>query len=247
MKSIFITGTSRGLGRSIAKVFLEKNYNVIGLSRNSSSLQEEYSNNYYHIFCDLFQIESIINIIKDFFSNSLLKSNEIEILILNSGVLGTIKEIHKTSMEEIEKIMKVNVWSNKILLDTLFELEKEGKVQNLKYVLAISSGASIKGDKGWSAYALSKAALNMLIKLYSNEFPEKKMISLAPGLVLTAMQDEIYNQNIDLEKFPSFKRLIDARKNQQMPTPDEVAKKIYENWDKIFSFDSGSYVDLRNL
>lgn len=247
MKSIFITGTSRGLGKAIAKVFLEKNYNVIGLSRNSSSLQKEYSDHYFHIFCDLYQIENIKNILKEFFSNSILKSNEIEILILNSGILGNIKEMHKTSMEEIETVMKVNVWSNKILLDTLFELEQEGKVQNLKYVLAISSGASIKGDKGWSAYALSKAALNMLIKIYSNEFPEKKMISLAPGLVLTAMQEEIYNLNIDLEKFPSFKRLIDARKNQQMPTADEVAIKIYENWDKIFSFESGSYIDLRNL
>ncbi len=244
MKFVFITGTSRGLGFSLAKNFLERNYSVLGVSRNPSNLEELYPSRYHHLFYDLNDIQNFSFSLRSFLD--LFLPFELEIVILNAAILGNIQEIHKTQIEELECIIRINVWSNKILLDTILDLQNQRKIQSLKYILAISSGASIKGEKGWSGYAISKAALNILIKLYANEFPDKKFISLAPGLVLTKMQDEIY-QNVDLEKFPNFNRLITARQTNQMQTPDDTAGKIIENWDKIFSYESGSYVDLRNL
>ncbi|MFN3603831.1 MAG: SDR family NAD(P)-dependent oxidoreductase [Leptonema sp. (in: bacteria)] len=249
MKSILITGTSRGLGHDLAKIFLEKGYMVIGLSRNSSSLIDEYPDTYKHIYFDLNHLNELSESIHNFFDKTFFKffPIEMETLVLNAGVLGKIQEIQNTTLKEIETIMNVNVWSNKILIDTFLEMEKKLKIQGLKYVLSISSGASIKGDKGWSGYALSKATLNMLIKLYAKELPEKKFISLAPGLVLTKMQDEIYYQNIDLNNFPSFIRLIEAREKNQMQTPEETAQNIFTKWEEIFSNESGTYVDIRNI
>lgn len=244
MKSVLITGTSRGLGFSLAKVFIERNYFVFGISRSFSTLENLYPNQYKHFYYDLKDIYNFSFSLRNFLNFFL--PLELETVILNAGILGTIQEIHKTEIVELEYITKINVWSNKILLDTLFALESEKKIHNFKYILAISSGASIKGEKGWSGYAISKAALNIMIKLYANEFPQKRFISLAPGLVFTKMQEEI-RQNVDLETFPNFRRLIIARETNQIQMPDETAKKILENWDKIFSFESGSYLDLRNL
>ena len=245
MNYIFITGTSRGLGNGLAKAFI-KNHQVIGLSRNSSSLIQEYPLDYMHIFCDLEHLSKIESILEDFFEK-IPQPIEIEFVILNSGILGNIKDLHETSLEEIQKVMNVNLWSNKVILDTLFRLEKKGRINHIKKILAISSGASISGNRGWNAYALSKASLNMLIKLYAAEFPQKKFISLAPGLVHTEMQDSILKQNIDLVKYPSFRRLLEARNTPQMPHPDQVGEKIYQLLDKIFAYDSGSYVDIRTI
>ena len=245
MNYVLITGTSRGLGKGLAKAFI-KTHKVIGLSRSSSPLIEEYPSDYMHIFCDLAHLSKIESIIEDFFEK-LPNPIEMEFVVLNSGILGTIKDMQDISLEEILQVMNVNLWSNKIILDTLFRLEKKGVIVNIQKIFAISSGASISGNRGWNAYALSKAALNMLIKLYAGEFPQKKFISLAPGLVYTEMQDMILKQNIDLGKYPSFRRLLEARNTPQMPDPDQVGEKIYQLLDKIFSYDSGSYVDIRTI
>ncbi len=247
MKYNLITGTSSGLGLGLARAFLDEQ-NVIGLSRNKSILEKDYPAKYEHIYLDLEKLSIVPLIIQDFFEKKRHQYPiEIEYLILNSGILGEIKDLQDTSLEEIHKVMNVNLWSNKILLDTIFRLEKKKIIQGPSRILAISSGASISGNRGWNAYALSKAGLNMLIKLYAAEMPGKRFISLAPGLVHTKMQDELYNKNIDLEKYPSFKRIIEARETNNMPSSEEAAKNIFNKLDIIFSYESGSYVDIRNL
>lgn len=247
MKYVFITGTSRGLGKGLAKAFLEE-HNVIGLARSESSLIKEFPAKYEHIYFNLEYLSKIEPTLEDFFERKRQQYPiEIHYVILNSGVLGEIKDIQDTSLEEIQRVMNINLWANKIILDTIFRLEKKRIIQGPSKILAISSGASISGNRGWNAYALSKASLNMLIKLYASEVPNKQFISLAPGLVHTEMQDMILQQNIDLEKYPSFKRLIEARGTELMPGPDEVGLKIYQMLNKIFSFESGSYVDIRKL
>jgi len=247
MKYVFITGTSRGLGKGLAKAFLEE-HNVIGLSRGESSLIKEYPAKYEHIYFNLEHLTKIGPTLEDFFEKKRQQYPiELHYLILNSGILGEIKDIQDTSLEEIQVVMNINLWANKIILDTLFRLEKKRIIQGPVKILAISSGASISGNRGWNAYAISKASLNMLIKLYAAEMPNKTFIALAPGLVHTDMQDLILQQNVDLDKYPSFKRLIEARGTEMMPGPEEVGLKIYRMLDKIFSFESGSYIDIRKI
>ncbi len=59
----------------------------------------------------------------------------------------------------------------------------------VRQVIMVSSGATVLGNKGWGAYALSKAGLNMLARLYDHEFPDTHISALAPGLIDTAMMD----------------------------------------------------------
>ena len=60
--------------------------------------------------------------------------------------------------------MQINVWANKLIIDTLL-----ANINNVKQIVGISSGASQSGARSWNGYALSKAALNMLISIYSAE------------------------------------------------------------------------------
>lgn len=235
--NVFITGVSSGIGWGLAKHYLEKGYNVFGVSRR---VPKDFISHpsFRHQCCDLTYFEYIHKSLKKLFRDI----EQIDIAILNAGILGEISEMHKQSVSDIKKVMDSNVWSNKEVIDYL--LLSQIKVDK---IVAISSGASINGNKGWGGYSISKASLNMLIKLYASENPAIGFYALAPGLVDTAMQDYLCGDQIDPLSFPSADKLRDARNTPQMPKPEAIATTLAATIAEIHNNPSGSYVDIRNL
>ncbi len=229
-KSLFITGIGSGYGKALVKLFLEKGYKIYALSRH---LPEELKGKIKFEKCDLKALEKVYNLT----SNLLEGVFKLDLVILNAGVLTPLKDIHNTPIYEMEEMMDINVWANKIILDVLID-----KKINVERIIAISSGASVNGNRGWHGYSISKAALNMLIKLYSREMERTHLVALAPGLILTPML-EGFVLSADEEKFPSVKRI----KNAPKMTPEEAAKLLYEKLNTLKDFPSGSYVDIRNI
>jgi alcohol dehydrogenase len=230
MKNLFITGIGSGLGKALVKTALNKGYNVYALSRH---LPEEFKGKIKFVYCDLRALESIHECMKN-----LIDVPEISLAILNAGILGDIKEMTKTNLYEINEVMDINVWSNKVIID--FFIKENIKVNQL---IGISSGAAVNANKGWGGYSISKAALNILLKLYSREMVDTHVIALAPGLVLTPMLEYILN-NVDEEKFPSVKRLKESPKQ----TPQAAAEKIFNLLDRLKKeFPSGEFVDIRKI
>ena len=113
-------------------------------------------------------------------------------------------------------------------------------------MVAISTGASQSGNRGWNGYSLSKAALNMLIQLYAGERPETHFTSFAPGLVDTAMQDYLTNLPRD-DRYPPLEILKAAKGTESMPDGETCARKLIEVFPKLLSLASGSYADIRRL
>ncbi|MBW7858345.1 MAG: SDR family NAD(P)-dependent oxidoreductase [Leptonema sp. (in: Bacteria)] len=237
LNQIWITGSSRGLGKALSDQYIANHTQVVGLSRTNSIL----SNYFHHIAADFSQPQQIEHTIKRYIASPI----NIELLILNAAILGPFADLHQTKLNDIETTMAINVWSNKVLIDSLLSLEANRKIQGPKRILAISSGASQSGNRGWNSYSLSKSTLNMLIQLYSKEQPSKGWISLAPGIIHTDMQDQL--AKFDSGQFPSLKRLHQALATKVMPKPEAVASQIIRSLDSIFSQPNGSYVDIRNL
>lgn len=166
-----------------------------------------------------------------------------DLVILNAGILNDIRDLKDTDIEEIKKVMDVNVWANKVLIDVLFE-----QLDSIHQVVAISSGAAVSGTRGWNAYALSKATLNMLIDLYSREHPQTHFCALAPGLIETGMQDYLNNLPEAYEKkFPMVKKLKEARGTDNMPKSKEAAVIVANAIQKITDHESGNFLDVRNM
>jgi NAD(P)-dependent dehydrogenase (short-subunit alcohol dehydrogenase family) len=236
MNSAWITGTSSGLGEGFARVLLNT-HQVTGFSRRPAPIKHSH---YRHFSLNLQDAYSIPRVIEE-----AITEEPLDLLILNAGILGPIRDLYGTPLPEIEKTMMVNVWANKIIIDTLLSLEEQGRLRGPSHILAISSGASLNGARGWNAYSISKAALNMMIQLYAAERPDKKWISLAPGLVQTAMQDTLAEK--DPERFPALKRLIAARGTDAMPDGITAARRIIDQLERIFEAPNGSYVDIRKI
>lgn len=234
--NILITGTSSGLGYGLSKYYLKKGHTVYGISRK----QNEDLKSFYN-FRFLFQD---ISRFKEMETNLVSFLNGLEVLdlvVLNAGILKEIKDLKDTTLDEIYHVMNVNVWANKILIDLLIS-----HVREIRQLVAISSGAAVSGARGWNAYSLSKATLNMLISLYAKEQVNTHFSALAPGLIKSKMQDYIYNFP-ENEHYPVVERLKKSRETGEMPEPEEAAQINARAIEKALEFRSGSFLDSRNI
>ena len=236
MKNVFISGTSSGLGFELAKYYLNAGCRVYGISRRMN----EELNGYYN-FCFLVQDVTRFGEIETNLISFLNDVKILDLVILNAGKIGEIKDLKDTSLEEIHQIMEVNVWANKVIIDTLYRAEKK-----IRQLVAVSSGASVSGARGWNAYSLSKATLNMLISLYAKEFTQTHFSALAPGLIDTGMQDYIYSLEDD-ERYPVVQRLKEAKSSGKMPKPEDAARVFSKAVDTVKNYESGIYLDVRKL
>lgn len=233
---ILITGTSKGLGGALAAHYLENGHTVYGISRKRNSGLEKYTA-FHFISQDLAEFDQMENNISGF----LKKAGRLDLAVLNAGVLGEIKDMKECSLEEIKRVMDINVWSNKILIDLLIS-----NLESIIQIAAISSGASVYGNRGWNAYSISKAALNMMIKLYSREQAGIHFSSVAPGLIDSEMQDYIYSLPYD-QRFPSLEKLKKAKSSGQMPKPGEAAQILAKSLEKALREESGAFFDVREM
>lgn len=226
---LFITGIGSGLGRALVEEGLKRGYEVYALSKN---LPEDFKGKVNFVKCDLLKLEEIQGCIFKLLNGI----KDLDLVILNAGILGKFSDMKDISLHEIDEVMKVNLWANKVIIDTLMDLEIK-----VKTLIGISSGAARNCNRGWNAYSLSKAGLNCLLKLYSWELPETKVIALAPGLVLTQMLKEVMEQ--DEKKYPSIKRI----KNAPKLTPEKAAEFIFSVLPKLEDIESGSFIDVRDF
>jgi alcohol dehydrogenase/benzil reductase ((S)-benzoin forming) len=227
-KNILITGCSSGLGLALTNYYLSKGFKVYGISRTKPLISNI---NFIHKSFDLSNTIEIKTQLSDFIKHI----KELDAVFLNAGMLGRIKILKDLTIQELNEVYSLNVYANKELLDILMNI----KVKN---IIVISSGASKNGYKGWGAYSLSKAGVNMLVNLYSNEMINTKIIALAPGVVKTPMTDYIRFE-LDEDIFPSVKKL----NHGIIQTPQHTAQKIFELTQTLDDFASGSYVDIRDI
>jgi len=230
VKKILITGSSSGLGFALVEAYLDRGDSVYAIGKN---MPKHFENNPHFFFFpyDLSKTFMLKSTVKDF-----LERHSFDLAILNAGVLGDIDTLENIDISHLREVMDINVWANKELIDTL------AQYAYVQQVVGISSGASVNGSKGWGPYSLSKSGLNMLLKVYAKELPEIHFTSLAPGIIQTPMVEHIINEVNDQE-FPSAKTL----KNAHIQSPKEAAQNLINTFPKLLEYESGSFVDVREI
>jgi benzil reductase ((S)-benzoin forming) len=231
-----ITGTSSGLGFALAKEYLDNGSTVYGISRNFNDRLKEYEN-YHHLSHDLFELNDLPDKLKNF----LKKINVLDLVVLNAGVLPNSTNMRKTSIDEVSGIMQVNVWANKVIIDTLIE-----SVGEIHQVVAITSGSMINNARSLHIYSLSKSALNSLIKLYSGELPKTHFAALAPGIIDSGLQEYISRFPED-KNCPVIRKLKIMRSIGKMTDPRFAANYLVEAMGTILQKDSGSIMDVNEI
>ena len=205
MKNVIITGTSRGIGIELAKLFADAGHNVLALSRNAAPVQDMSLNNCNAFSFDITvcsDIEKVSAYIKEHWK-------QVDILINNSGLLVN-ESFSEINIQDFRRVYEVNVFGVAAITQAVIPfMRKDG------HVVTISSIGGIQGSlkfPGLSAYSSSKGAVITLSELLAEEFKETgpSFNALALGAVQTEMLEEA---------FPGYKAPLSA---------NEMASYIYE-------------------
>ncbi len=194
MKTLLVTGASRGVGFEICKQAAANGHTVIALSRNISPLKG--IPNIHTFSVDLSNELEVVDFVKEISSS--FKS--IDVLINNAGSLIN-KPFLEISSSDFEAVFKVNVFAVASLTRLMLPM------MNAKgHVLNITSMGGVQGSAkfpGLSAYSSSKGALVILTELLAEEFKDSgpSFNALALGAVQTEMLEDA---------FPGYKAPVSA-------------------------------------
>src|SRR6056297_3823924 len=186
MANIIITGTSRGIGFELVKLFAREGHQVLALSRNEEPVNNLNLPNVYSFSFDLGNPTDFEKL-NDF----LEQWHVVDVLINNAGSLLN-KPFSETTAQEFENVYKVNVFGVAEMTKTVLPMMgQEG------HVVTVSSMGGVQGSMkfpGLSAYSSSKGAVITLTELLAEEYKETgpSFNVLALGAVQTEMLAEAF-------------------------------------------------------
>lgn len=187
MKNVVITGTSRGIGFELAKLFVNNGHQVLALSRNTKPINNLELNNIKSFSLDLSNktdIDAVIHFVQS-------EWKKVDIVIHNAGMLVN-KPFEDLSYEDFLKVYQVNVFGVAMLTQKLIPFLNKNS-----HVITISSMGGIQGSMkfpGLSAYSSAKGAVITLSELLAEEYKNSGISFnvLALGAVQTEMLEEAF-------------------------------------------------------
>lgn len=184
MKTIVISGASRGIGFELCRLSKEAGLQVIALSRNIQPLEELDISTFSLDLSDPSSLTPFLDYLNE-------KKIQIDFLVNNAGTLVN-KAFKDSTWDVFEAVYKVNVFG-------LAELTRLSLpfMKSSGHVVSVSSMGGIQGSSkfpGLAAYSSSKGAVITLTELLAEEYKESgpSFNALALGAVQTEMLVEAF-------------------------------------------------------
>ncbi len=230
MKSVVITGSARGLGYEMAKVFLENNVNVIISDLNEDNLKKaknelkkiETDADIKYLVCDVTNSKDVLKLIK----YSKKEFNNIDIWINNAGVNQPDKAIWELTEEEINLVLDVDlkgaIISSKLVMEEMI-IQGYGAIYNIE-----GYGSNDAKMLGLSIYGTSKRAITYFTEALAKEADERNtgviVGKLSPGIMITDFITNALGNKEKIELPEKTKKVYNILGDY----PDVVAKFLVE-------------------
>lgn len=235
MKTVIITGGTKGLGKEIAKVFAQHNYNLVltYLQDDESALQtkkelEQFNVETMIIKSDVSKEQKVIELL----DSAKIKFKSIDVLINNAGIAIDTTLEDKT-VDNFKRILDTNLigpfLTSKYIGQFMFN-QGFGKIINISSTNAIDTYYKEGLD-----YDASKAGLNSLTLNFANIYaPVINVNAIACGWINTEM-----NENMDQEfKNKEMSKILLNR----FAEPKEIASIVYFLTTQEASYINGSII-----
>lgn len=216
MRTIVVTGNSRGLGLAISRrIAADPGYRLIGLSRSMTpefrDLVDAAPDRVHHMPFDAADLEAIPALVRQITTDH----GPVWGLVNNAaiGMDGVLATIHAT---DISKALRVNLESPIVLTKYISRgmlTAREGRIVNISSIIAST------GFHALSVYAASKAGLEGFTRSLSRELGKRGVTvnCVAPGYMETGMTAGIDEHNL---------AMIRRRAPLGLPTPDQAAGAV---------------------
>ncbi|MEE8279877.1 MAG: SDR family NAD(P)-dependent oxidoreductase [Alphaproteobacteria bacterium] len=188
-----ITGASRGIGAAVARRFAAEGSHVILVARTVGGLEEaddaiRTGGGIATLMpMDLTEFEKI-----DRMGAAVAeRCGRLDVLVGNAGILGTLSPMGHIEPQAWDQVIAVNLTANWRLirsLDPLLRASGSGRA------IFVTSGAADGVHPYWGAYAVSKAALEAMVRTWAGEVTKTplKVNLVDPGALRTRMRAEAY-------------------------------------------------------
>ena len=209
-KTALITGAGSGIGAEVS-IALAKKYHTIITGKSLSSLEKtekqiaENGGSCTLVELDMNNYNGIDKLGLEIFK----RWKKLDVLISNAAILGTLGPLHHQSHDEFIDVLNVNLISNHRLIRSMEPLLKNSD-KPIAYFL--SSSVAIEARPYWGAYAVSKASLQHMVKIWSKENLNNNfsIAIINPGKTNTKMR----------------KLAMPGENEKHLQSPKIVAKKI---------------------
>lgn len=239
-KVAIVTGSSRGIGYEIAKLFLENGAKVVVCGSNINSAKKA---------CD--KLKSELNIlgemifpvsldmrdadtIKDVVDTVIAKWSRIDILVNNAGITSN-RSFLDTTLEEFKDMFEVNFFGPVTLTREVVKYMKEtgGSIINT------GSMVGIYGGRGQVDYACSKASIHGLTKSLAKELGEYniRVNAVAPGVVATDMMGDFVSSQMS-------SRLVNMTPLRSMAKASDLAGAYLYLASDLSKFTTGTIIQV---
>lgn len=180
---VVITGTSRGLGRSLAEHFIDRNYQVAGCSRSPASIVNKL---YDHTHLDLSNEQEV----RSWIRSIRLKFGHIDVLICNAALVQSALFLSVTPGNLMESFLKSNIAG---VFYPLREVSKQMISQGNGRIIAISSTTTAVHQEGTSIYSATKSAVTEMIKILAKEVSARGITCnvIAPAMMKTESSQDL--------------------------------------------------------
>ena len=225
-RTAIITGASQGLGKAIAKAYLDAGANIMLCARGEQLLGETAeellrldAGKVAWITADVSRDAEVQEVVE----RTLAEFGHFEILVNNDGVYGPKGSIDDVPWDEWMDSLLVNIggsvnFSRRVLPH--FKQQRYGKI------IQLSGGGATNPLLQISAYATSKAAIVRFAETLAVEVREYKIDvnSIAPGALNTRLLDEVLVAGPDKVGADFFARA--ERQHAQGGTPLDVPARL---------------------
>lgn len=188
MKTVVITGSTRGIGRGLAQAFLERGCNVVISGRSEDvvakalrPLVAQFPDRVAGHACDITAVDQI-QALWDSAKNSFGK---VDVWINNAGMSIHRGPLHEADPAAIEAIVATNLsgvlLANRVVIAAMLK-QGSGQVWNME-----GFGSNGATQVGMASYGATKRAINYLNKAMQKELKGSpvQVCTLSPGIVVT--------------------------------------------------------------
>ncbi len=151
IKTWFVTGASSGVGHELCKQLLDRDYNVVAVSRRIPDFKHK---NALCLSCDVTDPESV----KEAINKGIEHFKKIDVVSNNAGISSYLTAEEET-LEEMKRVMDVNFWGTYNVIKTLLPHFRQN---NNGTIINNSSECGIIPRAFGAAYCSSKHAVEGL-------------------------------------------------------------------------------------
>jgi NAD(P)-dependent dehydrogenase (short-subunit alcohol dehydrogenase family) len=210
-----VTGASRGIGRAVALELARAGAHIIALARTQGALEElddairaEGSKGATLTPCDLKDFDALDRLGASIFA----RWGKLDIVVGNAGAIGPVTPLGHVEPRQWDETFAVNVTANWRLIRSLDPLLRASDAGRAAFLTAGVAHAAVFPPY-WGPYAVSKAALEALVRSYAAEtanITPVRVMAVDPGPIRTRLRA----------------RAMPGENPMILRTPEEVAPKI---------------------